>query len=269
VCRLDYEHGSELGLSISSVWFNDEREPNFPQPSFPALDILSTLVSKNSTMSEIVVYAESTLMIANVDGRKKTVPRKISLALASSGSDKDELTESSTGTPHALFYSKSLNSMVIALTKWSVNRGSKHESDAPAWVGQRVWLGAIQFLPMEMSSKYENDGEEGVDQARSTIIELNPGERILSMCEWHFSDGQSSKENILVGTAFTESGTRSGRLYFLKASLDDKGRVQGKVTQVKTVDNPVRALAVYDERRVVVSDGNRLSMYGLDRVDTG
>ena len=275
ICRVDYGHGRELGILLSSVWFQDGLKPNFAQPFLPVMHILSTLTEQTSTTCGIVLYAASTLIIASVESMKKTVPRKIPLSVAAMGGEiekvmgppvEPQVHKDSPGTPHALLYSKSLNAMVIALTKYSVRPGTRQENP---WSGTRIWNGAVQFLPIATRPQDDiDDGEEeGVESSMGTIVDFHPGERVLSMCEWTFSDGGSMNEKILVGTALTENGSKSGRLYFLKPRLDADGRIHVRLSQIKSVEHAVRAMAVYDEKRVVVCDGSRLSVYGLDRIE--
>ena len=272
ICRLDYGNGREFGISLSSVWFNDGLKPNFAQPFLPVMDILSSLTDKRSTISDIVLYSDSKLIIASVDGMKKAIPRKIPLSNAAVEEDTLRIIglpevpqppKDSPGTPHALLYSKSLNAMVIALTKYSVKPGGRRDNP---WSGTRIWNGVIQFLPISTNSSdgthYNN--EEELNRSMGTVINLDLGERVLSICEWRYNDGQSVHELILVGTAAIDDVSKYGRLYFLKTRLDANNQVHAKVMLIKHVKNPIRALAVYDERRIVVCHGSDLCVYGLE-----
>jgi hypothetical protein len=252
-CRGSYE---STGLTITSIWFTDYNRPEYEQPTLSAL---CTLPSHGQTHSIFASTDGSVVRLATFDGATRVVPRQIPLKLhppISTAQDKADMFQNDPGTPQRLLYSRRLNAMIVATTKAELRRSKNARPPIPLWAGKRVNRAIIQFIPMS----YTGIDAEGTET--NTRIELLPAEKVRSMVEWTCKIGKNHYEYLLVGTCLaSQDGRKTGRLLFLATKRESDGSVSVALKTIKNVDAQVRALAVYDNSKIVLSQDKSLSVY--------
>jgi hypothetical protein len=280
-------HG-EPRLRISNVWFTDAFNLNFPQPRIPILHVDSNFQDDgviDGINSYISVFSDGNLFISKVNGMKLPVPRKIPFVPKLLGNENDpsakdiDVGEDEPGTPYLVVPLKNSDVVVVAASRWEViyptnNTASpamRTETRRPkmARKGQRLWRGVLYFVDrsIQLGGLGELDDE---DEGRDSpiCVPFSPGERILSVCEWHFKVHGSDREaipHVVVGTSvqLNDEESRKGKLYFMQVNMKDSKVGDIVIKNVKKIDKPVRALAVMDEFQLVVCHDSELSIYGL------
>jgi hypothetical protein len=148
--------------------------------------------------------------------------------------------------------------MIVATTKAELKRSKNARPPIPLWAGERINRAILQFIPMCYT------GGDAYDKDTHTRIELLPGEKIRSMVEWTCKIGENHYDYLLLGTCLANrDGRKTGRLLFLVAKKEIDGSVSVVLKNIKNVDSQVRALAAYDESKVVLSQDKSLSVYGF------
>lgn len=107
---------------------------------------------------------------------------------------------------------------------------------------------------------------------KSTLIELLPGEKPMTMVEFGYrreSDkpGHSGYHYfLLAGTKQThEDGKQKGRLLFLRPNREANGLIKVDIPITRNYDFPVRALAVCDTK-IVMSGNKNITIYELANI---
>jgi hypothetical protein len=256
-CRLSYDKIS--GLTITSIWFTDSSRPDYTQPTLSAL---CTLPSHNSNYCFFASTDGAIVRFATFDIATRVVPRQIPLKQhppTSNAQEGADVFQSDPGTPQRLLYSPHLNAIVVATTKAELRRSKNARPPLPLWEGKRINRAIIQFIPLARTG----DGVE--DKETDTRIELLPAEKVRSMIEWDLRIGAKHYRWLIVATSITnQDGRKTGRLLFLEPTREKNGSVSVMLKSIKNVDAPVRALAVYDDNKIVLSQDKSLSVYGFD-----
>jgi hypothetical protein len=256
-CRLSYEKIS--GLSITSIWFTDCSQPDYVQPTLSAL---CTLPSHNSNYSVFASTDGAIIRFATLDVATRVVPRQMPLKQhppTFNAQESAEVFQSDPGTPQRLLYSQHLHALIVATTKAELRRSKNARPPLPLWEGKRINRAIIQFIPLAYT------GGSMENKEVNTRIELFPAEKVRSMIEWDLKIGSKNYCWLIVGTSVTnQDGRKTGRLWFLEPTTGIDGSVSVVLKSIKNVDAPVRALAVYDDNKIVLSQDKSLSVYGFD-----
>ncbi|QDS72385.1 hypothetical protein FKW77_008528 [Venturia effusa] len=264
-CRLDFVTPTK-GLVVSSIFLSDTMNPDLVRPKLSAI---KKLKDSGFASTEIVCIDGSTLRIAILDNSLRVVPRRIPLNRNINSPESLGVRVEPSGTPQLLLYSPRLDALIIGTVKYERKAPSTTYSGPTApYLGQRTIRGAVQFMPLEKEDAPLAVGEvQPID--KSTLIELLPGEKPLTMVEFRYrrdSDrpAYSGYHHILLaGTKRThEDGKQTGRLLFLRPSRKPKGTIEVDMPIKRDFDFPIRALAICDTK-IVMSGNKSITVYEL------
>ncbi|KAF2419608.1 hypothetical protein EJ08DRAFT_702787 [Tothia fuscella] len=253
-----------IAPTITSIHFTDPTQPSYSQPT---LSSLSTTPPWNANYTANLISIDgSILRFSTLESNTGVIPRSIPLKSQYTSDESAVIFAESPGTPQRLLYSSRLNAMVVASTKCELVPPALHPPKM-LWLGKRINRAILQFIPMATPSPVL-DSSDAESQEISTTIPLNPSERIRTIIEWDckINDSGGGFNCILVGTSVTGAdGRKKGKLWCFEPKLSGRGDGSVDVTLrfVKGIDSPVRALAVYDDRRVVLSGNLGLNVYGF------
>lgn len=173
------------------------------------------------------------------------------------------------GTPQKLLYSPRLEALVIGSVKYERKAPSTtYPGPRAPYLGMRTNRGALQFMPLDNEDIPSGVGEvQPID--KSTLIELLPGERPMTMVEFKYrrdADKLGYYHFLLAGTKRThEDGTQTGRLLFLRPNRLPNGTIKVDLPIARTYDFPIRALAICDTK-IVMSHNKNITVYELANI---
>lgn len=254
---------------MASIFLTDSTNPDMARPKLSALRSLSCFDSDNT---QIACIDGSTLRIANLDRSPCITPRRIPLNRNMVSKGSSHVSSEPSGTPLKLLYSPRLDALVIGSVKFERKAPSTEYSGPKApFVGNRTNRGALQFMPLasKAAALVPNDVQP---KDKSTLIELLPGERPMSMVEFTFrrnTEKPGYYHFLLAGTKWAHSDeSRTGRLLLLQPTRTEDGTIQVVLRMVKTFDAPIRALATC-ESKIVLSGNKSLEILELARLEGG
>jgi hypothetical protein len=261
-CRLDYT-ASTKGLLVSSIFLTDPTNPDLIRPKLSALQ---TLTESESDTTQIACIDGTTLRIANLDGSLRVIPRRIPLNKNIVSPESSSVLTEPSGTPQKLLYSPRLEALVIGSVKFERKAPSTtYPGPKAPYLGMRTNRGALQFMPLDKEDIPPGIGEVQPTD-KSTLIELLPREKPMSMVEFKFrrdSDKPGYYHFILAGTKQThEDGRHTGRLLFLSPTRLQNGTIKVELPIVRKFEFPIRALAVCDSK-IILSGNKNITVYEL------
>jgi hypothetical protein len=252
-----------IGLSVTSIFLTDIANPDLVRPKLSALRAVGLVDSDNI---QIACIDGSTLRIANLNGNTRVVPRRIPLNKNLVSSEYSRISAEPSGTPLKLLYSPRLEALVIGSVKFERKATSSgYPGPKAPYIGKRTNRGALQFMPLANKDiSVAPDNVQAND--KSTLVELLPGERPMSMVEFTFrrdSDKPGYYHFLLAGTRLLHGdGKRTGRLLLLQPTKNEDGTIQVVLRIAKNHDAPIRALAVCDSK-FVLSGNKSISIFEL------
>lgn len=235
----------------------------------PKLSAIRKLKQSSVTSTEIACIDGSTLRIAILDNSLRVVPRRIPLNRnVSSPESMGSLVEPS-GTPQLLLYSQRLHALIVGSVKYERKAHSTtYPGPTAPYLGLRTNRGALQFMPLDKEDVPAGVGEvQPID--KSTLIELLPGEKPLTMVEFRYRrDSERPAYSgyhyfLLAGTKrMHEDGKQTGRLLFLRPTRKQNSTIEVDMPITRDFGYPIRALAICDTK-IVLSGNKTITVYEL------
>ncbi|TID20590.1 Cleavage/polyadenylation specificity factor A subunit [Venturia nashicola] len=238
----------------------------------PKLSAIRKLRQSGVTSTEIACIDGSTLRIAVLDNSLRVVPRRISLNRDINSPDSKGVLVEPSGTPQLLLYSPRLEALIIGSVKYELKaRSTTYPGPTAPYLGLRTNRGAFQFMPLDKEDSPAGVGElQPMD--KSTLIELLPGEKPLTMVEFRYRrDSERPAYSgyhhfLLAGTKRThEDGNQTGRLIFLRPTRKQNHTIEVDMPIQRDFDYPIRALAICDTK-IVMSGNKIITVYELINV---
>lgn len=264
-CHLDFVSPTK-GLVVSSIFLADTMNPDIVQPKLSAI---RKLKQSGVSSTEIACIDGSTLRIAILDNSLRVVPRRVPLNRNINSPESLGVLVEPSGTPQLLLYSQRLEALIIGSVKYERKAPSTtYPGPTAPYLGLRTNRGALQFMPLDKEDIPPGVGEvQPID--KSTLIELLPGEKPLTMVEFRYrrdSDRPAYSgyhHFLLAGTKRThEDGKQTGRLLFLRPTRKPNGTIEVDMPIKRDFDYPIRALAICDTK-IVMSGNKIITVYEL------
>lgn len=264
-CRLDFVTPTK-GLVVSSIFLSDTMNPD---PIRPKLSAIRKLRQSGVSSTEIACIDGSTLRIVILDSSLRVVPRRIPLNRNVNSPESMGVQVEPSGTPQLLLYSQRLEALIIGSVKYERRAPSTtYPGPTAPYAGLRTNRGALQFMPLDKEDTPPGVGEvQPID--KSTLIELLPGEKPLTMVEFRYRRDADKPSHsgyhhfLLAGTRRThEDGKQTGRLLFLRPSRKQNRTIEVDMPIKRDFDFPIRALAICDTK-IVMSCNKIITVYEL------
>jgi hypothetical protein len=242
-CVLTWDGTTPRSLDISNLWVSDKARPELAQGAIttvsmmPPIDYLKRTENVGSLAGYLVVVSSSEVLIASVDDSPAVIPRQIQV----------------TGTPNRLIYAEQHRNLVCASVCSGVRSFPSQSRKAPPTEHRQIWP-AIEFIPADRNSV-------------SFTFDFQPGERVYALLEWSSQQNGKTYSFILVGGSYQRRSVQEekGRITFLQASTNRNWEVEN-VKDARTInfDDPVYALALYDEMTYVACTGSSVLLSRFD-----
>jgi len=246
-CVLQWDGTTPKSLDIQNLWVSDKHRPQLAQGAIttvsvmPSSDYLSSTELVGAHAGFLVVVSSSEVFLTSVDDSPTVVPRQIQV----------------TGTPSRLLYAEQQRSFVCASMCTGVRSFASDRRNAQPEERRQIWP-VIEFIPADKDSV-------------SFSYDLQPGERVYALLEWSFQKLGKTYSSIMVGGSYVRQKSdqkpqQRGRIWFLQPSNRNWQVESVKETRSILFDEPVYALALYDEMTYVVCTGSsvRLSRFDTD-----
>jgi hypothetical protein len=245
-CVLQWDGTTPQSLSIQNLWVSDKQRPQLAQgaittvSTMPSSDYLSSTELVGAHAGFLVVVSSSEVLLTSVDDTPTVVPRQIQV----------------TGTPSRLIYAGQQRSFVCASMCTGVRQFASDRRNAQPEERRQIWP-VIECIPADKDSV-------------SFSFDLQPGERIYALLEWSFQQNGKTYSSIMVGGGYTRQKSdgqqqQKGRISFLQPRNRNWQVESVNESRSITFDDPVYALALYDELTYVVCTGSQVQ---LSRFDT-
>jgi hypothetical protein len=246
-CVLQWDGTTPQSLDIQNLWVSDKHRPQLAQGAIttvsvmPSSDYLSNTELVGAHAGFLVVVSSSEVFLTSVDDSPTVVPRQIQV----------------TGTPSRLVYAEQQRSFVCASMCTGVRSFASDRRNAQPEERRQIWP-VIEFIPADKDSV-------------SFSYDLQPAERVYALLEWSFQKFGKTYSYIMVGGSYTRQKSdqkpqQRGRISFLQPSNRNWQVESVKEARSILFDDPVYALALYDEMTYVVCTGSsvRLSRFDTD-----
>jgi hypothetical protein len=246
-CVLQWDGTTPQSLDIQNLWVSDKQRPQLAQGAIttvsvmPSSDYLSRTELVGAHAGFLVVVSSSEVLLTSVDDSPTVVPRQIQV----------------TGTPSRLIYAEQQRSFVCASMCTGVRSFPSDRRNAQPEERRQIWP-VIEFIPADKDSV-------------SFSYDLQPGERVYALLEWSFQKLGKTYSYIMVGGSYIRQKSdqqpqQRGRISFLQPSNRNWQVEDVKENRSVLFDEPVYALALYDEMTYVVCTGStvRLSRFDTD-----
>lgn len=240
-CVLKWDGASPQSLDIQNLWVSDKQRPQLAQGAIttvslmPSIEHLSSTELVGSHAGFLVVVSSTEVWLTSIDDSPTVVPRQIEV----------------TGTPSRLIYAEQQRSFVCASVCTGVRSFASDRRNAQPEERRQIWP-VIEFIPAD---------KDGV----SFSFDLQPGETVYALLEWSFQQSGKVYSFIMVGISYTRSQHQKGRIAFLRPSNRNWQVESVNEAKPTTFDEPVYALALYDEMTYVACTGSSVL---LSRFDT-
>jgi hypothetical protein len=232
-CVLTWDETTSCSLNFESLWVSDKSRPELSQGPVtainmtPSSDYLSAAVG--SLANHLVVVSASEVCFAAVGQEITTIPRQIEV----------------TGTPDRLIYAEQQRSLICASMCTGVRSFPSNMRNSQPKEQRQIWP-VIDFIPADKDNV-------------SFTFDLQPGERVYALAEWSFQHNGKWYSSIMVGGSYTrKSGGLKGRIAFLQPSIRNWEIVDVKEARSTNFDDPVYALALFDEVTYVACTGTKV-----------
>ena len=245
-CVLQWDGTAPQSLTVQNLWVSDKQRPQLAQgaittvSTMPSIDYLSSTELVGAHASFLVVVSSSEVLLTSVDDSSTVVPRQIQV----------------TGTPSRLIFAKQQRSFVCASMCTGVRNFPSDRRNAQPEERRQIWP-VIEFIPADKDNV-------------SFSFDLQPGEQVYALLEWSFQHNGKTYSSIMVGGGYTRQKSdgqqqRKGRISFLQPRNRNWSVESVNESRSITFDDPVYALALYDELTYVVCTGSQVQ---LSRFDT-
>ena len=214
-------------VSWSRIYVTSQGEPSHQQGAIAAAARIPGLASL------MCMVSNTDCLIVDLDDRKKVVPRTIPVR----------------GTPSRLIYSARLSCFVAAAIETSA-RGAAASTSNPQSSERRTHRALIDFRP------------PGVQDWAYTFL-MQAGERVYALQEWSYRNTEG-KDYVFILAAtgiIHENGRSRGWIHLLQPIVKRRQIVDVKLATSTKFDDPVYALALYDDRQYVACHGSSLVVY--------
>ncbi|QIX00404.1 hypothetical protein AMS68_005921 [Peltaster fructicola] len=216
-------------IEIRNIWTTDNNRPDLLQNNIygcarlPHPDFLSSNGGLNTLGRSLVMISAEELWIATLAPNTSTVPRQIGVS----------------GSPGRLACAHMLTrrSLLCASILTEVTDDENRRRHIPA-------IQCISLRDNSMPAKHT----------------MEPGDEVYSLLEWSPTYEEKSYQFVLVGGRYLKNGSTQnerGRITFLQPNARDGFRVQYALS----LDDPVYALALYDEYTFAVCYGRCIALY--------
>ncbi|KAM0708956.1 hypothetical protein Q7P35_002992 [Cladosporium inversicolor] len=244
-CVLRWDGATPESLDIQNLWISDKHRPQLAQGAIttvsvmPSSDYLSSTELVGAHAGFLVVVSSSEVFLTSVDESPTVVPRQIQV----------------TGTPNRLFYAQQQRSFVCASMCTGVRSFASDRRNAQPEERRQIWP-VIEFIPADKD-------------AVSFSYDLQPGERVYALLEWSFQKFGKTYSYIMVGGSYIRQKSdqqpqQKGRISFLQPSNRNWQVEDVKEARSILFDEPVYALALYDEMTYVVCTGSNVRLSRFD-----
>ena len=245
-CVLQWDGTTPESLNVQNLWVSDKQRPQLAQgaittvSTMPSSDYLSSTELVGAHASFLVVVTSSEVLLTSVDDTPTVVPRQIQV----------------TGTPSRLIYAGQQRSFVCASICTGVRHFASDRRNAQPEERRQIWP-VIEFIPADKDNV-------------SFSFDLQPGERVYALLEWSFQQNGKTYSCIMVGGSYVRQRSdgqqqQKGRISFLQPRNRNWQVESVNESRPTTFDEPVYALALYDELTYVVCTGSQVQ---LSRFDT-
>ena len=245
-CVLRWDGTTPQSLSVQNLWVSDKQRPQLAQGAIttvsvmPSSDYLSSTELVGAHAGFLVVVSSSEVLLTSVDDSPTVVPRQIQI----------------TGTPSRLIYAGQQRSFVCASICTGVRHFASDRRNAQPEERRQIWP-VIEFIPADKDNV-------------SFSFDLQPGERVYALLEWSFQQNGKTYSSIMVGGSYIRQKSdgqqrQKGRISFLQPRNRNWQVESVNESRSITFDDPVYALALYDELTYVVCTGSQVH---LSRFDT-
>lgn len=268
--------GFSYSVATSRIWFSDNNSfnTNFPQTLNPLIhvDTLSHYENKDPSNTMISVFSAGNLSIAEVQGTKGPVPRKISLVLTpSTPSNSTEVSSGveEPGTPHIVVALKDSDLIAVGASRWEFFSHNTTRSPKKSH-RQRHVRGVIHFVD---KSVLRGGLDRQAKPDTKFCVAFAPGERVMSIHDWParvLNSDDRTFRYIMVGTSYHADDPRypKGKLYFLLSKWSGRDLRQISIQEIKSLASPVNAVTALDSYRLAILHGTSLQVWGL-RIEAG
>jgi hypothetical protein len=240
-CVLTWDGATPQSLDIQNLWVSDRQRPQLAQgvvttmSMMPSSDYLSREGTVSSLADCLAIFSSNELLFAAVDNDPTVVPRQITV----------------TGTPTRMIYAEHHRHLVCASVCTGVRSFPSDIPRGPPQERRQVWP-VIEFIPADKDSV-------------SFTFDLQPGERVHALLEWPFQRNGKTYSFILVGGSRQSGSKEKGRIAMLQASNNRHWEVENlKEARTTNFDQPVYALALYDEMTYVACVGSSILLSRFD-----
>jgi hypothetical protein len=241
-CVLQWDGASPQSLEVENLWVSDKHRPQLAQGAIttvsvmPSSDYLSSTELVGAHAGFLAVVSSNEVLLTSVDDSPTVVPRQIQV----------------TGTPSRLIYAEQQRSFVCVSMCTGIRSFPSDRRNAQPEERRQIWP-VIEFIPADKD-------------AVSFSFDLQPGERVYALLEWSFQQCGKTYSFIMVGGSYTSSraGHPKGRVAFLRPSNRNWQVESVNEARPTTFDEPVYALALYDELTYIVCTGSKVSISRFD-----
>lgn len=243
-CVLTWDGTTPQSLDVKSLCVSDRERPQLAQGAITTISMMpsSEHLSTGDVGSHagfLVIVSSSEVLFAVVDDNPTVIPRQVQV----------------TGTPNRVIYAEQHRNLVCASVCTGVRSFPSERRNAPPEEHRQIWP-VIEFIPADRDSV-------------SFTFDLQPGEKVYALLEWSFQQKGKTYSFIMVGGSFIKQSTpkpkEKGRIAFLQMSSNRQWEVENvKEARSTTFDDPVYALALYDEMTYVACTGDRVLLSRFD-----
>ncbi|KAF2684103.1 hypothetical protein K458DRAFT_37500 [Lentithecium fluviatile CBS 122367] len=267
-CRIRAAPHHYPPIDIDSIWLVDRRKPAYAQGPLAAIDQLPLSGGPQNSGRNLggfmLAVSGEQMVFAQLDYDVRRSIHDVSSSIPEDGKVIPRSLATTT-TPKRLMY---LEHLTKDSHKMAVATMEVKEERAPP-NGYRAMHSSIKLINLydeapaeDTEIKQENEPSSTPNRLVTAELKLKHYERVYTMIEWTYHDRGHKYQFIVVGTGITEGlGQESGRRLFLK--VDKSGL---KLQKESIRDWPIRCLAVFDSKRIVMVVGKTLEIDEYDPV---
>lgn len=243
---------SGKSVMLNKIWLTDPGNTAFMQQPLSCFTQASSRIPTGySTFGagSLFYLAESILLLADLSSatEPEMVPRRLPL----------------NGTPATVFYSSSLNKLVVLYTTTSARQGSADAQRDRVSGGKRQ--PAIAFIDPDTETLRSRLGDEdGDDVLQQSHVE--PEERYLGIMQWYPRNQNHSYHVLVVNTVIGQptSEEATGRLLLFHPSVSDDGKIALSLKHERKFHAPVWCVEAYGDSSLIHACGDDIVLRKLD-----
>ncbi|OJD13390.1 hypothetical protein AJ78_06145 [Emergomyces pasteurianus Ep9510] len=237
---------------LHKIWITDQ---NYPARMQSTIDVFTCIDSRPNLNSgglsgSLVCVTGNQILCCILEKTPKTVPRHIAIP----------------GTPKRLIYSEYLKKFVVGYN------AVEHQETADCM--KRWRRPRIDFIDPDdetavssstpLTSESQRSPEGGSGPWRPTG---GSGEEITALLDWSVLSGDNVHHMVVVATAQPHSAHRGRVIYIIaRPSARIPGQIDSTVKYVLTYEDPVRSIAPFKPRSLVLAVGQQVIFQTLDPV---